>query len=222
MTNPDLTHIEFLLDRSGSMRSIADDIRGGFDTFMEKQRAEAGECTASLAQFDSRYEVMYTAVPLDEVEPLHLEPRGSTAMLDAIGRSVTALGTRLAELPEEERPGSVIVMIMTDGLENSSREYTYDTIRKMIRHQEDVYDWTFMYVGADQDAIEVGARMGISSDRAMTYDRSRSGATYGALAGSVSRLRSAIRAGSPAASARDHASFSEEEREAAGGDSADS
>lgn len=113
-------------------------------------------------------------------------------------------------------------MIMTDGLENSSREYTYDTIRKMIRHQEDVYDWTFMYVGADQDAIEVGARMGISSDRAMTYDRSRSGATYGALAGSVSRLRSAMRAGAPAASARDHASFSEEEREAVGGDSADS
>lgn len=217
MTNPDLTHIEFLLDRSGSMQSIVDDVRQGFDSFIASQREAEGQCTVSLSQFDDVYEEVFTALPLAEVKALRLQPRGTTAMLDAIGRSVTALGQRLSALPEDQRPGSVIVAIMTDGLENASVEFTREQIKTMINHQEDVYGWTFMYMGADQDAIEVGAEIGIGAAQAMTYDRSQSGAGYQALSDSVSRYRSATAAGAAPQAARARAAFSDEERKRSAG-----
>lgn len=189
MTLSSLTHIEFLLDRSGSMQSIRSDIEGGFDAFIEQQRRQPGECTVSLAQFDNRYDVIYTARPLAEVPALTLTPRGSTAMLDAIGRSVTDLGARLAALPQPQRPGTVIVVIMTDGLENASQEWTYDGVRSLITQQEQVYSWVFLYLGADQDAIAVGARMGIGAGQSLTYGRGKSRAAYASMADSVSRYR---------------------------------
>ncbi|GAB3709584.1 VWA domain-containing protein [Mariniluteicoccus flavus] len=217
MTDADLTHIEFLLDRSGSMVTIADDVRGGFDAFIAEQRAQEGECTVSLAQFDNEYEAVFTALPIDRVRPLELHPRGSTAMLDAIGRSVIALGDRLRELPEDRRPASVIVAIMTDGLENSSTEFTYDAIKTLISQQEDAYGWTFMYMGSDQDAIEVGAKMGIQAGRAMTYDRGQSADSYTGLASSVSRYREAVRGGAAPQAARIASAFTEEERRRSAG-----
>ena len=156
MTDQTLTHIEFLLDRSGSMASIKSDIEGGFNSFVADQAQQPGTCTVSLAQFDNVYEVVYTGTDVHRVPPLTLAPRGSTAMLDAIGRSVTELGARIAALPEEQRPGTVIVAIMTDGLENASKEWTYPAIKAVITEQESTYNWQFLYLGADQDAIEVG------------------------------------------------------------------
>lgn len=122
MTDPNLTHLYFLLDRSGSMQSIKDDTEGGFDAFIAEQRSQPGDCRVTLAQFDDRYEEVYQDVPVADVPPLSLSPRGSTALLDSIGRLLGEAGGRLAALPEHERPGVVIVGIMTDGHENSSRE----------------------------------------------------------------------------------------------------
>ena len=115
MTDPNLTHLYFLLDRSGSMQSIRDDTIGGFNAFIADQRQHPGDCRVTLAQFDDRYEVVYTDRPIADVPALDLHPRGTTALLDAIGRLVTDAGASLASLPEDKRPGTVIVGIMIAG-----------------------------------------------------------------------------------------------------------
>ena len=209
MTNPDLTHIEFVLDRSGSMHSIKQDIEGGFDAFIADQRTHPGRCTVSLAQFDNEYETVFTAIDVLEVRPLTLQPRGATAMLDAIGRSVIALGERLAALPEAERPGTVVVAIMTDGMENASSEFTHEAIKKLITGQEQAYNWQFLYMGADQDAIEVGARIGVRADRSLTYARGKSREAYAASSKLTRSIKEAMVAGAPMASV----AYSEEDRD---------
>jgi uncharacterized protein YegL len=208
MTNPDLTHIEFVLDRSGSMQSIKEDIEGGFDAFIADQSSHPGRCTVSLAQFDNEYEVVFTAIDVREVRPLVLQPRGATAMLDAIGRSVIALGERLAALPEAQRPGTVIVAIMTDGMENASREFRHETVKELITRQERAYNWQFLYMGADQDAIEVGASIGVPADRSLTYARGKSREAYAAGSKLTRSLKEATVAGAPLAAV----AFSEEDR----------
>ena len=215
MTDQTLTHIEFLLDRSGSMASIKSDIEGGFNSFVADQAQQPGTCTVSLAQFDNVYEVVYTGTDVHRVPPLTLAPRGSTAMLDAIGRSVTELGARLAALPEEQRPGRVIVAIMTDGLENASKEWTYPAIKAVITEQESTYNWQFLYLGADQDAIEVGGKMGIAPGRSLTYGRGSSQQAYAATSAVVGAMRTMAAEGASPAAVRS-AGFSEHDRESAG------
>ncbi len=212
MTNAQLSWIQAIIDRSGSMQSIKEDAEGGFNAFIDEQAKLPGQCRVSLAQFDDRYEVVYTDLAITEVPQLVISPRGSTAMLDAIGRTINELGERLAKLPEDERPGTVIVGIVTDGQENSSHEFDYAMVKKLITQQEEVYSWTFMYMGADQDAIEQGSKMGINADRAMTYGRGRTGDAYLALSASVGRLRSAVMDGLAPAQARPAAAFTDEER----------
>ncbi len=217
MTDPQLTHIEFLLDRSGSMQSIRHDIEGGFDAFVGEQRKGAGRCTVSLAQFDDTYEVVYTDVPVQDVPPLNLVPRGSTALLDAIARTIDSLGERLAALPEHERPGSVIVPIMTDGMENSSRRFGYPQIKAMIERQEGVYDWTFLYMGADQDAIEVGRQMGIPAARSMDFGRGSSRVAYAEMGTNLLNVRLAAARGGSGREKKAAAEFSPEQRRKASG-----
>lgn len=195
MTHPNLTHIYFLLDRSGSMQSIREDTVGGFDAFIAEQRTHPGECRVTLAQFDDRYEVVYTDRSIQDVPSLDLQPRGMTALLDAIGRLVSDAGTRLAALDESDRPGTVIVGIMTDGLENSSSEWTHQAIKALIEQQSQLYSWEFLYLGADQDAIEVGTGLGVPAARSMTYTRSSSRAAMASTAAMVGRVRAARAAG---------------------------
>ena len=204
MTDPTYTDITMVLDRSGSMQSIKTDTIGGFDAFISEQCQLPGRCTVSLVQFDNEYEEVYTGRPIAEVPSLTLVPRGSTAMLDAIGRAVNATGARLAAMPEDRRPGTVIVGIMTDGLENASREFSYPSVKALIEQQEQAYGWTFMYMGANQNAIEVGASLGVARDRSLTYAGPKVAAAMGAYSASVGTLREAVaagcagRAGSPA------------------------
>ena len=163
MTRSDLTHLYFLLDRSGSMQSIKSDIEGGFAAFIDEQRkAGPGECLVTLAQFDDVYEVVYADRPLADVPPLDLHPRNSTALHDAMGRLITEAGEKLAAMPEDERPGTVIVAIMTDGYENASQEWHAPAIKALVELQTKQYGWEFLYMGADQDAVEVGAGLGIA------------------------------------------------------------
>jgi hypothetical protein len=198
MTRSDLTHIYFLLDRSGSMQSIKTDTEGGFAAFVEEQRRAPGDCRVTLAQFDHEYDVVYSGVPVAAVPPLALQPRGRTALLDAMGRLVTDAGAELAALPEHERPGTVIVAVMTDGHENASHEWTHTAIRSLVEQQTSAYAWQFMYMGADQDAIEVGTRLGVDAAYSVTYGRGKAKEALAGAAGKISRLRS-VRRASPAA-----------------------
>lgn len=217
MTNSSLSHIEFILDRSGSMQSIQSDVEGGFAAFIDEQRRQPGECTVSLVCFDDLFERVFDAIPLAEVGPLRLEPRGMTALLDAIGRSVTELGERLARLPEDDRPGSVTVAIMTDGQENASREWTHAAVHELITRQEAVYNWTFLYLGADQDAIEVGAGLGIGRDQALTFDRDSSVDAFAFASESVATLRAYTAMGAPVDRIREASAFTPAQRTKAAG-----
>jgi len=218
MTDKDLTHLYFLLDRSGSMESIRTDIVGGFDGFIAEQRRQPGQCRVSLSQFDDEYTEVYADRPISEVPSLVLQPRGMTAMLDAIGRLIVASGQRLAALPEQQRPGTVIVGIMTDGLENASREYTRAQVRSMIQRQTGEFDWTFLYMGANQDAVEVGTGLGIDAGLAVTYAPSRAADAMAATSNNLARMRGAVLAGAPMAAARKEAHFTVEQRARASGE----
>jgi hypothetical protein len=215
MTNTDLTHLYFLLDRSGSMQTIKDDTEGGFDAFIEEQRRQPGECRVTLAQFDTEYEQVYADQPIADVPALRLQPRGTTALLDSIGRLVTTAGERLARLPEAERPGSVVVGIMTDGLENASREYTHAAVKALIERQTRDHGWQFLYMGADQDAIEVGASIGVDAAHAVTYGRASVHAVMGATSANISRYRTARAKGVAGEEASRMLAYSDDQREAA-------
>lgn len=221
MTDSSYTHIVFLLDRSGSMQSIKSDTEGGFDAFIAAQGEQPGRCTVTLAQFDTEYQVVYEGRPLAAVPPLVLEPRGGTALLDSIGRLIRDTGRTLEAMAEEQRPGVVEINIMTDGLENSSREYTRQAIKVLIEEQEREYNWTFSYMGANQDAIEVGAGMGIPAERNLTYGTGGGDvlAAMGAKARATSRLRNAVAHGATPAAARAAMAYADEDRVAAAGSS---
>lgn len=215
MTDPNLTHLYFLLDRSGSMQSIKDDTEGGFNAFIEEQRSQSGRCRVTLAQFDDQYEEVYRDRPVADVPPLQLAPRGSTALLDSIGRLVGEAGQRLAAMPEHERPGVVVVGIMTDGHENASRELTHPQVKAMIERQTKDYGWQFLYMGADQDAIEVGSSIGVAATNSMTYSRGRVAAAMAATSRNIGRTRQAVASGVPLQQAASLIAFDDEQRAAA-------
>lgn len=166
------TDISIVLDRSGSMDSVKLDTIGGFNSFLKAQKGVPGEATITLVQFDDIYEVVYEGIRLQDAPLLNDQtfvPRGTTALLDAIGRTINATGKRLATLPETERPEKVIFVILTDGYENASREFKVEQINDMIRHQRDVYAWEIVFIGANQDAITSASQMGIQAANALTY-----------------------------------------------------
>lgn len=198
MTNTDLSLIAALLDRSGSMASIADDTRGGFDSYIARLRDQPGETRVTLAQFDNQYELVYRDRPLGEVPALELQPRGSTALLDAIGRFVTEIGAGLAALPEEDRPGDITVVVMTDGHENASTEWTVEAVRALIAQQETTYAWDFVFLGANMDAVAVGTNLGFAPGKSLTYDADGD-AVAGAWASASSYQRRKRAAGAPPA-----------------------
>jgi hypothetical protein len=165
------TRIAIILDRSGSMASVRESTVTGFNQFIRSQREIAGDVSVKLVQFDDQYDVVFDR-PLAEVPELTHDlfvPRGSTALFDAQGKTIVSLGHELAAVPESERPSKVIVMTLTDGLENASKEYTVDRIAEMIKHQTEVYGWDFVFLGANQDAIRTAATMAIPAASALTY-----------------------------------------------------
>ena len=170
--NQNYTDITIILDSSGSMQSVAKDTIGGFNTFLTEQQKLDGKASLSLVQFDSQVKVTYDAKNLKDIPELDsrsYNPNGYTALLDAIGTSIQAAGLRFSAMAEVDRPGKVIFVIMTDGEENSSREYTLDQINEMIKHQTEAYKWDFLFIGANQDAISAGSSLGIAPTRSMNY-----------------------------------------------------
>lgn len=192
--NPLATHITVILDRSGSMQAVRSDVVGGFNAFLDEQKKTPGECTFTLAQFDTNdpFEVLRDFAPLIEVQPLGDEylPRGGTPLFDAVGRGILDTGHRLAALPEDKRPGKVIFVIITDGLENSSREFTRGQVFEMTRHQQEKYSWQFVYIGANQDAMATGPTLGVASSHSLTYGAANSGGMMRSLGQNTRRYRS--------------------------------
>lgn len=196
-----LTDISIVLDRSGSMSSVAGDTIGGFNRFIADQKSAPGEALVTLVQFDNEYMPVHSGVDVREVPELTsatFVPRGSTALLDAIGRTISDTGARIAALAEAERPEHVVFVIITDGHENASREFTRDKVMEMITHQREVYKWSFIFLGADADAIDVAKSYGISRDTAMQYSNTSAGVST-VFDATSSNLRSMRTTGNAAA-----------------------
>lgn len=173
-----LCEVVCVLDRSGSMADIREDAIGGFNVFLESQKKHPGEARFTLVLFDHEYDLIHGGADIQNVPPLDGEtyvPRGTTALLDAIGRTVDDVGGRLAETPEDERPEKVIVAILTDGLENASRDYDNGRISAMIHHQREKYGWEFIFLAANQDAIATAKSMSIRPEDAISYEASPTG-----------------------------------------------
>jgi uncharacterized protein YegL len=194
--NQNLCEIAFILDRSGSMASMKVEAIGGFGAFLESQQKLPGEARLTLVLFDHEYIVAHDGRPIKDVPKLDEHtyvPRGTTALLDAIGRTINTMGERLDKTPEPERPGKVIVAILTDGLENASQEFKRKQIFKMIKDQRETYAWEFIFLGANQDAIHAGAQIGIPIANAVTFDEAPGGTARAFKA--VSCATAAYRAG---------------------------
>lgn len=190
MSKKDLTEIVVVLDRSGSMGSIQKDMEGGFDKFIQDQCAVPGPCNVTLTQFDTEYEVVYSGRPLTDVPKLVLAPRGSTALHDAMGKTINDTGARLAALPEDQRPERVLFVVISDGHENASREYTHDRVADMIKHQQEKYNWQFVYFGANQDAVLVAQSLNITRGINFAADEEGVAVAMNNFSGSTQSYRS--------------------------------
>lgn len=197
----DITEIVFVLDCSGSMGSVVDETIQGFNQFLREQQAAPGRAYLSLVTFSSDMILVYDGERIEDVEPLNHETyrlRGSTALLDAIGNQIINTNRRLAQMPEERRPTKVIFAILTDGEENASRSFSAKEVREMITEHEDIFEWDFLFLGANQDAFKVGQQYGIKPGKALSFDQSGQGVTgvFGAVSRSLTSYRTS---GAPAA-----------------------
>lgn len=173
-----LTQMVFVLDMSGSMYSLTDDTIGGYNSMIADQKKEQGEALVTTVLFDSRYIMLHDGVNIKDVKDMTTSeymPFGSTAMLDAIGKTINHVGQRLSDLPEEERPEKVLFTIITDGEENHSREFDWNTVKNMIKHQREKYNWVFTFLGANIDNIKVSDNLGIDSKLSKRYTASKIG-----------------------------------------------
>jgi len=203
----DLTEIVAILDKSGSMQSVRNDALGGINSFIEEQKKVPGEALFTLVLFDAYIHVKYSGIDIKKIDVLkerEYTPGGSTALLDAIGKTIDDVGERLANTPESQRPEKVIVAILTDGEENAScilsdaedakgnkvRKYTKETINKRISLQRDVYKWEFIFLAANQDAIQAGNELGILNSAGYVSDSVGTGLAYRALSKVVGGYRS--------------------------------
>ena len=171
--NNNLTELVFIMDRSGSMAGLESDTIGGFNAMVEKQKREAGDAFLSTVLFSNASTVLYDRVDIRKVEPMterQYYVGGCTALLDAIGDAVHHIGNVHKYAREEDRPARTIFVITTDGMENASRRYTYDEVRRMVERQRERYGWEFLFLGANMDAISAARRFGIREDRAVRYE----------------------------------------------------
>ena len=192
--NKNLTEIVFILDRSGSMAGLEADTIGGFNAMIEKQKREAGEALISTVLFDNVSEVLHDRVPVGKVTPLtgrDYTVRGCTALLDAIGGAIHHIGNVHKYAREDDRPAHTLFVITTDGMENASRCYDSDTVKHMIRRQQERYGWEFLFLGANIDAVETARHFGIGADRAVNYHADRCGTrlNYEVVGETISSLR---------------------------------
>ncbi len=189
----DLTEIVFILDRSGSMSGLEADTIGGFNAMIEKQKKAAGKALISTVLFDHVSTVLHDRVPLERVEPMtdrDYTVRGSTALLDAIGGAIRHIANVHKYAREEDRPMHTLFVITTDGMENASRNYDIETVRRMIRRQKE-QGWEFLFLGANIDAVKTAGSFGIGADRAVNYHADQAGTqlNYEVLSDAICSVR---------------------------------
>lgn len=191
-----LTELVFILDRSGSMGGLESDTIGGFNGMLKKQREQEGEVTVTTVFFNDGYEIIHDRIPIEYILPItnkEYHVRGCTALLDAVGKTIHKIVNVQKILPEEQRAEKVIFVIITDGLENASREYSYKLIKSMIEHEKEKYGWEFMFLGANIDAVAEADKMGIGEERAVTYSNDSAGVllNYDTISETVCMMRQA-------------------------------
>ncbi len=192
-----MTEIVFILDRSGSMSGLETDTIGGFNSMIEKQKKENGEALISTVLFDNVSEVIHDRVPVQKVEPMtdrDYSVRGCTALLDAIGGAIHHIGNVHKYARNEDVPEHTLFVITTDGMENASRRYDSETVKKMIERQKEKYGWEFLFLGANIDAVETAKHFGIGADRAVNYHSDHKGTqlNYEVLSEAVSAVRCSV------------------------------
>ncbi len=171
-TNNNLTEMVFILDRSGSMFGLEKDTIGGFNSMLEKQKNEQGEAFVTTILFDNDYKILHDRLDVNDVPEMtekDYQVRGSTALIDAIGRTISHIANIHKYQKKEDVPVNTVFVIITDGMENASCIYSSEKVKKMIEHEKEKYGWEFIFLGANIDAVETARHFGIGSDRAIKY-----------------------------------------------------
>ncbi|MGI6702983.1 MAG: vWA domain-containing protein [Clostridia bacterium] len=188
-----LTEIVFILDRSGSMAGLESDVIGGFNSFIENQSKMDGRVIVTAVLFDHEYELLWNGIDARKARLTSNEyyVRGCTALLDAVGKTILDVERRLSMQPEEQRPGKVIFVITTDGLENASREFSYEKVKGLIKHQQERHGWEFVFLGANIDVAKEADSLGICRDDAYSFKASKAGVAkmYGTVCEAVTQKR---------------------------------
>ena len=189
-----LTELVFILDRSGSMSGLERDTIGGFNSMIEKQKKQDGECIVSTVLFNNDSQVIHDRVPLDKIEPMTERDyyvSGGTALIDAIGGAIHHIGNVHKYARPEDVPENTIFIITTDGYENASYRYSSDKVKRMIEHEKEKYGWEFLFIGANIDAVETAKRYGIDHDRAVNYHADAQGTdiVYATVSQAVCNVR---------------------------------
>ena len=188
------TELVFVLDRSGSMSGLEADTIGGFNAMLQKQKAQPGEVTVTTVLFDDRYELLHDRMEIRAIAPVtdrEYYVRGCTALLDAMGRTIDKIATVQRRSAPEHRADKVLFVITTDGMENASREYSYQRIRAMVERQKAEFGWDFLFLGANIDAIATARRFGIREDRAVNYHADHEGTrlNYQVVSDAITHVR---------------------------------
>ena len=196
-----LTELVFILDRSGSMAGLETDTIGGFNSVLDKQKKEEGDALVTTVLFDHDYELLHDRINIKNLEGISAKEyyvRGTTALLDAMGRTINYIGNAISDTAKEDRPDKVVFVIITDGMENSSQEFSKDKVKAMIEKQKKEYSWEFVFLGANMDAIKTAADFGIDEDRASNFCADSQGINlnYTAVCNFVSEMRMGKKVGS--------------------------
>jgi uncharacterized protein YegL len=189
-----LTEIVFILDKSGSMWGLEQDTIGGFNSMLEKQKNEEGDALVTTVLFDDNYELLHdrkNIIDINLITEKEYYVGGSTALYDALGKTINKIGKCISDSAEENHPSKIMFVIITDGMENSSHEYSYSQIKEMVEHQKTKYSWEFIFLGANIDAVELASKIGISKDRAVNFCSDSEGTklNYEAVCSFVSSYR---------------------------------
>jgi len=191
-----ITELVFILDRSGSMSGFESDTIGGFNSVLEKQKKEDGKCFVTTVLFDNDLQLLHDRVDIADMKPMtekDYSVRGCTALMDAVGKTIRHIAKIHRYARPEDVPEKTMFVITTDGYENASRAFSSDEVKRMVRHEKEKYGWEFIFLGADIDAVETAAKMGIESDRAANYRKDRRGnaVMYESVSDAISMARCA-------------------------------